>query len=116
VKYLLLLYGDPEGEAALSPEERRAIVDAHLAFQRKLRDDGVLVRGEPLGGSSGAFTLRLQADGNRLVTDGPYVATKEHLGSYYIIECTAREEAEAAAREVPASPGLAIEAWPISEL
>jgi hypothetical protein len=113
MRYLLLLYGDPVAEAALEPSDRRAIVDEHLAFQRRLEGRGELVRSEPLTGSDGAFTARLQPDGTRLVTDGPFAETKEHLGSYYVIECKGREDAEALAREVPASPGLVIELWPI---
>ena len=115
MRYLLLLYGDPVAEAALEPEERRAIVDAHLAFQRRLESRGELVRSEPLAGSDGAFTARLQPDGTRLLTDGPFAETKEHLGSYYVIECKGRDEAEAVASEVPASPGLVVELWPIAD-
>jgi hypothetical protein len=52
----------------------------------------------------------------RLATDGPFAETKEHLGSYYVVECKGREEAEAVARDVPASPGLVIEVWPVAEM
>jgi hypothetical protein len=116
VNYLLLLYGDRAAEKALTADERRAIVDAHMRFHASLRERGSLVRGEPLAGSSGAFTVRRGDSGGRLVTDGPFVETKEQLGSYYVIDCGGREEAEAIAREVPASPGLVVEAWPIAEM
>ena len=116
MNYLLLLYGDPDAEAALSPEERRAIVDAHMRFHASLRERGVLVRGEPLAGRSGVFTTRARDNGRLLVTDGPFAETKEQLGSYYVVECTTRDEAEAIAGEVPLSPGLVVEAWPIAEM
>jgi hypothetical protein len=116
MRYLLLLYGDAEAEAALPPEDRRAIVDEHMSFHDRLQRAGRLVRGEPLAGSEGAFSVRLRQDGSRLVTDGPFAETKEHLGSYYIIECNGREDAEAVAREVPASPGLVVELWPVAEM
>ena len=116
MNYLLMLYGDPAAEAALSPEERRAIVDAHMGLHGSLRERGVLVRGEPLAGPSGVFTIRSTDNGRRLVTDGPFAETKEQLGSYYIVECATREEAEAIAGEVPASPGLVVEARPIAEM
>jgi hypothetical protein len=116
VNYLLLLYGNPEAEAALDPEERRAIVDAHMRFHASLRDRGVLVRGEPLAGASDAFSVRSRNRGRRLVTDGPFAETKEQLGSYYIVACGSRDDAEAIAHEVPESPGLVVEAWPIAEM
>jgi hypothetical protein len=117
VKYLLLLYGDEAAEAALTPEERRAIVEAHLRFQSELRRCGALVRGEPLNRRDEAFTVRPGRGGGRpIVTDGPFAETKEQLGSYYIVECGSRKEAETIAREIPASPGLVVEAWPIAEM
>jgi hypothetical protein len=91
MKYLLLLHGDVAGEAALEPDDRRAIVDEQLAFRQRLENRGRLVRGEPLADSDGAFAVRLHHDRTRLVTDGPFAETKEHLGSYYIIECDGRE-------------------------
>jgi hypothetical protein len=50
------------------------------------------------------------------VTDGPFTETKEQIGSFYVVECEGRDEAEAIAKDVPASPGLVVEAWPISEM
>ena len=50
------------------------------------------------GGLGAAHTLRAQADGNVLVTDGPYLETKELLGGITIVETTSLEEALAWAR------------------
>jgi hypothetical protein len=48
VKFLLLLHGDAEAEAALSRDERMAIVEKHTAYSRMLRELGVYVSGEAL--------------------------------------------------------------------
>jgi hypothetical protein len=116
MKYLLLLYGDESAEAALDPEERRAIVDQHVRFHAELRERGALVHGEPLDGSSGGFTVRLGEDGERLVTDGPFAETKEQVGSFYLVECSGHDEALSIAGMVPASPGLIVSAWPVAEM
>jgi len=116
MKYLLLLYGDESAERELSPEERRSIVDAHMHFQTALRERGALVQGEPLDGRAEAFTVRLDRTGKRLVTDGPFTETKEQIGAFYVVECAGRAEAVAIAEDVPASPGLVVEAWPIAEM
>ena len=116
MKYLLLLYGNEAEEAALAPEASRQIVDEHMRFQEALRERGALVQGEPLDGSSGAFTVRLEEDGNRLVVDGPFAETKEQIGSFYVVECSGRDEALAIARDVPSSPGLVVEAWPVAQM
>ncbi len=43
--------------------------------------------------ASSAKSLRAQADGNVLVTDGPYLETKEHIGGFWVLECANLEEA-----------------------
>jgi hypothetical protein len=116
LKYLLLLYGDPSAEAALSTDERRAIVDEHIRFHSGLRERGALVQGEPLADRSGAFTVRRDPDAQNLVTDGPFIETKEQIGSFYLIECADRTEALAIASEVPSSPGLVVEALPVAQM
>ena len=37
-------------------------------------------------GLGSAKSLRAQTDGGVLVTDGPYLETKEHIGGFYIVE------------------------------
>jgi hypothetical protein len=49
------------------------------------------------------------------VTDGPYAETKEQLGGLYVVECADREEAIELARQIPDSPGLAVEIRPVQE-
>jgi hypothetical protein len=108
MRYLLLLYGDEEAENSMTAEERRAIVDQHMALGRRLREAGALVVGEALTDSSDAKVLR--RDGERsLVTDGPFVETKEQLGGFYLLECADIGEALAWAEQVPQSPGLVAE-------
>ncbi len=38
-------------------------------------------------------TLRKQTDGKVVITDGPYLETKEHMGGFWILECVDMEEA-----------------------
>jgi hypothetical protein len=105
MRYLLLLWGDEAAELALAADERRAIVDRHIAFSRALRDGGRTVSGEPLGPSRRGRVLR--RDGS--VTDGPYLETKEQLGGFYLIECGDPDDAADIAARIPASPGLVVE-------
>lgn len=40
-----------------------------------------------------AVSLRAQPDGKMLVTDGPYLETKEHVGGFWVLETDSLEEA-----------------------
>jgi hypothetical protein len=53
------------------------------------------VRKPPCGLSpvSNAKTLRAQPNVEVLITDGPYLETKEHIGGFRILECADMDEA-----------------------
>src|SRR5258707_1068826 len=44
-------------------------------------------------------TVRKQSDGTVLVTDGPYIEAKEHIGGFWILEAADMNEALAWARK-----------------
>ncbi len=49
--------------------------------------------------ASHAKTVRPRPGGNALITDGPYLETKEHIGGFYILETASLEEAVEWARK-----------------
>jgi hypothetical protein len=111
MRFLFLIHGDRDAEAAMTPDERRAIVGEHIAYASMLRERGVYVLGEALSGD--AVTVR---PGKKpLVTDGPFTETKEAVGGLYVVDCVSRDEAIALAGRVPRSPGIAVEVLGIAE-
>ena len=50
-------------------------------------------------GLGAAKSLRAQTDGRVVITDGPYLETKEHIGGFWILECADMDEAVAWARK-----------------
>jgi hypothetical protein len=112
MRFLFLIHGDGGAEAALTSEERRAIVDEHIAYGAMLRERGAHVLGEALTGE--AATVR---PGEKpFVVDGPFAETKEGVGGFYVVDCASRDEAVELAAQVPQSPGVAVEVLPIAEL
>jgi hypothetical protein len=117
MKFLLLLHDDSAAVAAHTPDERRAMVEAHIAYAARLRERGALVLGEPIADPDQARTIRFPANGGApTVTDGPFVEAKEALGGFYVIDCADERDALALAAEVPRSPGLVAEVLPIPEV
>jgi len=55
-----------------------------------------------------ARSLRKAPDGKVLVTDGPYLETKEHIGGFWILECADMDEALAWVRK-----GAKACRWPV---
>ena len=115
MKFLLLIYGDAAAEAAMTADERKAIVDEHIGFRRHLAERSAQVIGEALAPPETGSTVRF--DGERMiVTDGPFLETKEALGGFYVLEAESIEEAAELIRPVPRSPGLVAEIRPIIDM
>ena len=66
------------------------------AFNKEMEAAGVM---KFAGGLGSAKSLRAQADGGVLITDGPYLEAKEHIGGFYILQCADMDEAVAWARK-----------------
>jgi hypothetical protein len=113
MRFLLLIRGDSEAEAALSPDERRTIVEEHMTYGAMLRERGVHAGGEALENPSAAVVVRPGPE--PIVTDGPFAETKEAIGGFYLVDVATREEALELAGLVPQSPGVAVEVLPCVE-
>jgi hypothetical protein len=113
VKYLFQNYPGNSTEAfeRLSADEQQAIVDEYLA----LRDSPGIVGGGQLQPIETATTVRVQ-DGETLLTDGPFVDAKEHVGGFIVVEADDLDAAlEIAARIPAARMGGAVEVRPLVE-
>lgn len=110
MRYLLMICDDEsDGRGPLDivrdPE--------HVAWIDYLDRSGVaLLDGARLRPGSDATTVRSRS-GETLVSDGPFVETKEQIGGFALIECNDLDDAiEAAARHPFAAHGL-IEVRPV---
>ena len=114
MKFLFLLHGDAELEGTLPREDRMRIVEEHMAYSQMLRDLGVYVSGEALDDPRGS-SLVVRPGEKPVVTDGPFAETKEAIGGFYVVDAADREQALELAKQVPLSPGLAVEVLRIAE-
>jgi hypothetical protein len=112
VKYLLMIYMNDRTWSGLSERERRAMMAGHEDFQRATRESGELLDTNALGGPSTTSVVRVR-DGEPVVTDGPFLETKEYLAGYYLMDCESRERALELAALIPDSTYSATEVWPV---
>jgi hypothetical protein len=118
MRYVLMNWVDPadaEAYYAMSAEEQQADVERHIAWFRKHRDR--IVGGEELDEPAKVKTLRpgRQSEG-LVVTDGPYIETKELLGGFVILETQTLDEALAIASEWPSfesQPNATVQLHPV---
>jgi hypothetical protein len=108
MQYLALIYGDESHWGSLSPEEREKQMGEYMA----LSEAAVTRGGNELDSVATATTVRVRND-ETLVTDGPFVESKEVLGGYYVFECDSIDEACSWAAKIPAATYGAIEVRPV---
>ncbi len=61
---------------------------------------------------STAMSVRRKPDGKLLVTDGPYIETKEHIGGFWVLEAADMEEALAWGRKAAIACRAPVEVRP----
>jgi hypothetical protein len=113
MKYLLQIYpaGAREEFERLPAEEQQAIVEEYVAIGQSPE----VVGGDQLQPVETATTVRVE-NGEVLLTDGPFVDAKEHLGGYCLVEADDLDVAlEIAARIPAARMGGAVEVRPLVE-
>ncbi len=111
MQYMLILAADPDAWADNHPVDDGVTDDWDL-YTRALADAGILIAGNGLHGADTATTLRIRS-GERVLTDGPYVESKEHLIGYYIIEADNLDVALDWAAKVPNARIGSVEVRPI---
>jgi hypothetical protein len=115
MRYMLLCYDDDQawekaGEGAMQAAMQEAVQLCH-----ELNGKGQYEQAAPLHPTSTATSVRVR-DGKRIVTDGPFAETREHLGGFYIIDAQDLDEAIGIAARHPGARLGTVEIRPIMEL
>ena len=84
-QYLLSVHGNEEEYAAVPEDQWPEMFAAVERFNEQLRADGVWVFAGGLEGAETATVVDGQGE-TPVLTDGPYLETKEHIGGFWIIE------------------------------
>ena len=111
MQYMLLIYASPTA----TPDPKDLAADQFpdwSASSKALDAEGVLRGGEGLQGVDTATTVRVRG-GERLITDGPFAETKEHLLGYYLIDVPDLDQAIGWAARLPNAHLGSIEVRPM---
>ena len=114
MKYLLIMQVNPEVLDALSEDERKLVMDGHGEFMKTIQDSGEFILTQALADPANS-TVVAGTGGTPVVTDGPFIEAKEHMGGFYLIDCESKERAIEIARLIPDTrvKGLSIEIRPV---
>jgi hypothetical protein len=89
---MLFIHASHRDWTEAPPEEVQPLLDAHQSFLNDLRDANLFVSGHGLHPAVQTKTIKVDT-GQPVVSDGPYIETKEQIGGYYLIDVETEEEA-----------------------
>ena len=118
MKYLILIYGNPESRAiwdSFSDAQKAEGFAYYAALEEELAASGELIVSEALADASQTKRVTV-GEGRTVTTDGPFAEAKELLAGFFMLECESIDRAvECAARMPEAELGL-VEVRPVLEL
>jgi hypothetical protein len=109
-QYAILIYGAEGGYANGGEDLWQTMIEAHTRFAGQVGEKG----GKILGGDALEPTTTATSIRNDVVTDGPFVETKEALGGFYLVEARDLDHAIEIAKLCPAPFG-GVEVRPIMD-
>src|SRR6185503_1475544 len=112
MKYLLLIYA---GETAIDETARQQCYKDSTQLAHDLNAQGKFISANPLQPVATATSVRVR-EGKRIVTDGPFAETREHLGGYFLVDANDLDDALAIASRIPAAKWGTVEIRPVLEI
>lgn len=103
-QYLVTIHLPDNYDPSLEDE---AVVRDIYALNEEMEAAGVRKFACGLSPAGNAKSLRPQPDGNVVITDGPYIEAREHVGGFSILECANLDEALGWARKGAAACRMA---------
>ena len=114
MKYALLLYATPGAREAAMPVAGDGVIESWLDYTVALKEAGALLAAEQLAQLDTATSVTLR-DGDRLLTDGPFMETKEHLLGFYLLDVPDLDTALDWAARMPLMRYGTVEVRPVME-
>jgi hypothetical protein len=112
MKYALLIYTTTTAEeyaaATAAGRQDTAGPGPWTDYTQAAMDAGVLVGAEQLTHTETATSVRFRGE-DRLITDGPFMETKEHLLGFYLVDVPDLDSALDWARRMPVRDGQTVE-------
>ena len=110
-RYLVAIHHPDDYEPSLEDEAMHRDIDT---LNDEMKAVGVRVFAGGLRPASNAKSLRAQPDGEVLITDGPYLETKEHVGGFWVLEAVDLNEALAWGRKAAVACRAPVEVRPFN--
>ena len=110
-QYLVAIHHPDDYDPSVETEAMSRDIDV---LNDEMVAAGVRIFVGGLSPASSAKSLRAQPNGTVLITDGPYLETKEHIGGFWVLEAADLDEALAWGRKAAVACRAPVEVRPFN--
>ncbi len=100
MRFMLIVHHDEEAFNRIEKEKRQQMLAESIELTHQLHAAGQYLSASPLQPAATAVMVRVR-EGKPLVTDGPFIETREQIAGYFLINARNLNEAVSIAGRVP---------------
>ena len=115
MKFMLIVHHDEEAFNKIEKEKRQQMLAESIELTYQLHATGQYLSASPLHPAATAVIVRVR-EGKSLVTDGPFIETREQIAGYFLVNAQDINEAIRIATRVPGARIGTIEVRPLIEI
>ncbi|MFO0775728.1 MAG: YciI family protein [Nitrospiraceae bacterium] len=115
MKFMLIVHHHEEAFQKIEQEKRQQMLAESIELTHQLYAAGQYINASPLQPAATAVMVKVH-DGKPLVTDGPFIETREQIAGYFLIDVRDHDEAVKIAGLVPGARIGTVEVRPLREI
>ena len=115
MKFMLIVHHDEEAFQKIKKDKRQQMLAESIELTHQLHAAGQYLSASPLQPATTAVMVRVR-EGKPLVTDGPFIETREQIAGYFLVNTQDLNEAISIATRVPGARIGTVEVRPLIEI
>ena len=115
MKFMLIVHHDEEAFNKIEKDKRQQMLAESVELTHQLHAAGQYLSASPLQPAATAVMVRVR-EGKPLVTDGPFIETREQIAGYFLVNAQDLNEAIGIATRVPGARIGTVEVRPLIEI
>lgn len=115
MKFLLIVHHNEDAFENMGKETQSQLLTESIELTHQLHATGQYVHASPLSPAATAVIVRVR-EGKPLVTDGPFIETREQIAGYFLVNAKDLTGAISIAARVPGARIGTVEVRPVIEI
>ncbi|HUR72379.1 MAG TPA: YciI family protein [Candidatus Limnocylindrales bacterium] len=115
MKFMLLVHHDEAAFELIGQEKQQQMLAGSVALTHQLHTHGQYLSASPLQPAATSVIVRVR-ESKTIITDGPFIETREQLAGYFLIDARDLNEATQIATRVPGARIGTVEVRPLREI